>query len=49
MEVERILEMMHRIEITEVTIFYIENIYAILQRAAKYNPSTFIGSHDENP
>jgi hypothetical protein len=49
MEVEQVFEMMHIVEITEVTIFYTENIYAILQRAAIYNPSTFIGTLDENP
>jgi hypothetical protein len=48
MEVEQVLEMMHIVEIIEVTIFYTENIYAIFQRVAKYNPSTFIGSLDEN-
>jgi hypothetical protein len=40
---------MHIVEIIKVTIFYTENIYAILQRVAKYNPSTFTKIPDENP
>jgi hypothetical protein len=49
MEVEQVLEMMHIVEITKVTIFYTKNIYAILQKIAKYNPSTFTKILDENP
>jgi hypothetical protein len=49
MDVEQALEMMHIVEITNVTIFYTKNIYATLQRVAKYNPSTLIGVLDENP
>jgi hypothetical protein len=49
MEVEQVLEMMHIIEIIKVTILYTENIYAILQRAAKYNQSSFTRVSNENP
>jgi hypothetical protein len=48
MDVEQALEMMHIVEITNVTIFYTKNIYAMLQRVAKYNPSILIGVLDEN-
>jgi hypothetical protein len=49
MDAKQVFEMMHIIEITEVTILYTKNIYAILQRVAKYNLSTLIGVLDENP
>jgi hypothetical protein len=49
MDLKQVLKMMHILEITKVRIFYTKNIYATFQRAAKYNPSTFIGVLDENP
>jgi hypothetical protein len=49
MDIEQVLEMMHIVEILEVTIFYTKNICATLQRVAKYNNSTLIRILDENP
>jgi hypothetical protein len=49
MEVEQVFEMMHIVEIIEVTIFYIENIYVVFLRITKYNPSTLTRVIDKNP